>query len=40
VEHGEEAEFGAEVFGIGTDCPQGLGCGAKQERYRRILVTA
>jgi len=30
VEHGEEADLGAEMFGIGSDGGQGLGRGSEQ----------
>jgi hypothetical protein len=37
MEHGKEAEFGAEVLGIG-DCPQRLGRGAEQDAVDDCLV--
>ena len=38
LEHGEEAKFGAEVFGIGADCPQGFCRGAEQDCVNDRLV--
>jgi len=37
-EHAEEADVGAEVFGIGGHGLQGLGSGAEQEIVEEFLV--
>jgi hypothetical protein len=38
VEHGEEANLGAEMFGIGSDGGQGLGRGSEQNAVDEIFV--
>jgi hypothetical protein len=38
VEHGEEADLGAEMFGIGSDGGQGLGCGSEQNAVDESFV--
>jgi hypothetical protein len=38
VEDGEETELCAEMFGIGTDCAQGLGGGVEQDVVDRSFV--
>jgi hypothetical protein len=38
VEYGEETDLGAQMFGIGSDGGQGLGCGSKQNAVNEILV--
>ncbi len=38
VEHAEEADVGAEVFGIGGDLQQGFGAGAEQQVVDNFLV--
>src|ERR1039458_1229294 len=38
VEHGEEADLGAEMFGIGSDGRQGLGRGSEQNAVDEIFV--
>src|ERR1700676_1808609 len=38
VEHGEEADFGAEMFGIGSDGRQGFGGGSEQNAVDEIFV--
>ena len=38
VEHGEEADLGAEMFGIGSDGRQGLGRGSEQNAVEEIFV--
>jgi hypothetical protein len=38
VEHGEEADLGAEIFGIGSDGRQGLGRGSEQNAVDEIFV--
>src|SRR5215467_9451757 len=38
VEHGEEANFGTQMFGIGGDGVQGLGGGAEQNPVDHFLV--
>jgi hypothetical protein len=38
VKNGEEADFGAEVFGVGGDKPQGFGGGAEENAVDGPLV--
>ena len=38
VKHTEEADIGAEMFGITSDFQQGLGAGAEQETIERLLI--
>ena len=38
VQHGEEADLGAQVLGIGGDCAQGLGGGAEEKAVDERLV--
>ena len=38
VEHGEEADLGTEMFGIGSDGGQGLGRGSEQDAVDDIFV--
>ena len=38
VEHGKEADLGAEMFGIGSDGGQGLGRGSEQDVVDEIFV--
>jgi hypothetical protein len=38
VEHGEEADFGAEMIGIGSDGRQGFGGGSEQDAVDNIFV--
>ena len=38
MEHGEEADLGAEMLGIGGDDAQRLGCGPQQDGIDRLLV--
>ena len=38
MEHGKEADLGAEMFGIGRDGGQGLGCGSEQDAVDDIFV--
>jgi len=38
VEHGKEADLGAEMFGIGSDGGQGLGRGSEQDAVDDIFV--
>ena len=38
VEHGEEADLGAQMFGIGSDGGEGLGRGAEQNAVDEIFV--
>jgi len=38
VEHGEEADLGAEMFGIGSDGGQGLDRGSEQNAVDEIFV--
>ena len=38
VEHGEEADLGAQMLGIGSDGRQGLGCGSEQNAVDEIFV--
>src|SRR6266404_848246 len=38
VEHGEEADLGAEMLGIGSDGGQGLGCGSEQNAVDESFV--
>lgn len=38
MEHGEEADLGAEMLGIGGDGAQRLGCGPQQDGVDRLLV--
>jgi hypothetical protein len=38
VEHGEEVDLGAEMFGIGSDGRQGLGGGSEQNAVDEIFV--
>ena len=38
MEHGEEADFGAEVLGIGADGAQGISGGTEQNAINRLLV--
>src|SRR6266699_439261 len=42
VPHGRDADFGAEMFGIGCDCPPALGGALAQEivDHRLVLVGA
>ena len=38
VEHGEEADLGAEMFGIGSDGGQGFGRGSEENAVDEIFV--
>ena len=38
VEHGEEADLGVEVFGVGGDAAQGFGGGAEKNAVDHFLV--
>jgi hypothetical protein len=38
VKHGEEADLGTEMFGIGSDLEQGLGSGAQEKMVDNLLV--
>ena len=38
VQHGEEADLGAQVLGIGGDGAQGLGGGAEEQAVDERLV--
>ena len=38
VEHGEKADLGAQMFGIGSDGGQGLGRGSEQNAVDEIFV--
>jgi hypothetical protein len=38
VEHAEEADFSAEVLGVGGDSLEGLGAGVKQQIVKQFLV--
>src|SRR6266478_9788114 len=38
VKHGEEADLGAQMFGIGSDGRQGLGRSSEQDAVDQILV--
>ena len=38
VEHGQEADLGPEMFGVGGDLPQGLGGGLEQEAVDLPLI--
>jgi len=38
VEHTEEADLGAEMFGIASDCEEGCGTGLQQEMVQEFLV--
>ena len=38
VQHGEEADLGAQVLGIGSDGAQGLGGGAEEQAVDERLV--
>ena len=37
MQHGEEADLGAEMFGIGSNGAQGFGCVRKRMRYTTSL---
>src|SRR5258708_37961703 len=38
VEHTEEADLGAEMFGIASDCEESCGTGLQQEMVQEFLV--
>ena len=38
VEHTEEADLGAEMLGIASDCEEGFGAGLQQEMVQEFLV--
>src|SRR4051812_42196775 len=38
VEHGKEADLGAQVFGVGGDGPEGFGRGAEENAVDHLLV--
>jgi hypothetical protein len=38
VEHTEEADLGAEMFGIASDCEEGCGTGLQQEMVQEFLI--
>lgn len=38
VQHGDHADSGAQMLGIGGRHPQGFGCGLEQDRIDRRLV--
>ena len=38
VEHGDKADLGAEMLGIGGDCAQRFSCGPEQNGVDRGLV--
>src|SRR6516165_3915610 len=38
MEHGEKADLGTQVLGIGSDGEQGLGCGSEQDTVELSLV--
>src|SRR2546425_12591664 len=38
VEHAEEADLGAEMFGIASDCEEGRGTGLQQKMVQEFLV--
>ena len=38
MEHGEEADFSAEVLGIGSDGAQGFGGGPEEDAINRLFV--
>jgi hypothetical protein len=38
VEHGEEADFGAQMLGIGSDGAQGFGRGLEENTVDHLLV--
>ena len=38
VKHGKKADFGAEMFGIGGDAPEGFRGGAKKDAVNHFLI--
>jgi hypothetical protein len=38
MQHGEEADLGAEMFGIGSNGAQGFGCGPEENAVHDFFV--
>jgi len=38
VQHGEKADLGAQMFGVGSDLQQSLGSGVEQQVIEDLLV--
>ena len=38
VKHGKKADFGAEMFGIGSDAPERFRNGAKEDAVNNFLI--